>query len=330
MNESPECAVCGAVEWTILDRASVRRDAPISNEPAVALRRRVLFEVWLPGQEEITLTTVCCGQCGFVSYTPRPTEADVAAKYRFLQATEIDIGGQKGTPREQTMDRGRAERIFGVITRHVQKPRLRVLDFGGGNGKLLAPFLEQGHDCDLIDYSLKPLPGVRKIADTLEEDTSGRCYDAIICSHVLEHVGNPGNVVSRLGARLAEKGVLYGEVPCDLWEDLNISTDPVTHINFFSLESFRSLFIHRGLHVLESASRLGTYSDAELDVIIVIAGWHGPPSEAAGAKRAVALTRSWLHPSLLAKVKRRWRFGQMPTVAGVIRRLKRLAGALPD
>jgi hypothetical protein len=41
------------------------------------LRWRILFEKWLPGHEEVWLTSQTCGECGFVAYSPRPTEEDI-------------------------------------------------------------------------------------------------------------------------------------------------------------------------------------------------------------------------------------------------------------
>lgn len=69
------------------------------------LRRRVLFEVWCPGRNEVTLTERMCRQCGFMAYAPRPTSADVAAKYRFLQHWEDDIGGSAPSARGMELDR---------------------------------------------------------------------------------------------------------------------------------------------------------------------------------------------------------------------------------
>ncbi|MCX6704861.1 MAG: hypothetical protein NT162_00785, partial [Candidatus Woesebacteria bacterium] len=56
------------------------------------LRREVLFRVWFPGELEIAITSQYCLNCGFMAYSPRPDEKDIAEKYRVL--------GEKSRPEE--------------------------------------------------------------------------------------------------------------------------------------------------------------------------------------------------------------------------------------
>jgi len=309
MDDNPKCPVCGARDWERVHNYHYRRPGnAVVTSPFgeyVRLRHRVLFEIWFPEEEEVFLTSVLCRRCGFMGYTPRPTAADIDAKYRFLQTTEMDIGGQKGDRRSADIDRKRAERVYRTVAGHVKADRMRILDVGGGNGKLLRPFIERGHSCVLVDYNVRPLDGVEKIADRLEDVETGLRFDVIISSHVLEHLAHPGEALRRMSSLLSERGIVYGEVPRGVWGGIGIDEDPVTHINFFTWRSFELLFIDQGMEVLESKEFVGAYN-RRMDVVVVVA------RQASGEVTisfdgAVAETRRLLSPSMAAKALRLWR-----------------------
>jgi 2-polyprenyl-3-methyl-5-hydroxy-6-metoxy-1,4-benzoquinol methylase len=276
----------------------------------VRLRRQILFDVWCPEDDVVTLESIMCCACGFVCYTPRPTQSNVDAKYRFLQKTERTIGGQRPERRARAADQRRAERVFNTVTRHTSDGRLRVLDFGGGNGKLLQPFVEAGHLCVLVDYNVEPLPGIQKVGDTLDDVPEGDDYDVIICSHVLEHLAEPAQTVRRLAKHLSSRGVIYGEVPLGIWKDIGIASDPVTHVNFFNKNSFENLFGCQGLDVLEATQTVGQYN-RRMDVLIVVA------TKSCGSRRTLlnrgtAETRRLLNPTIAMEIHRRWRLRLFP------------------
>ena len=68
-------------------------------------------------------------------------------------------------------------------------------------------------------------------------------FDIVICSHVLEHVSDLSNLVTKLKEQLKSNGIIYAEVPQEIWAGLRIDADPVTHVNFFSLNSFLSILL---------------------------------------------------------------------------------------
>ena len=61
----------------------------------------------------------------------------------------------------------------------------KVLDYGGGDGRLMQAFQNAGKECYLVDYNQSCIPGVTKLADKIQEVE--QTFDLIICSHVLEH-----------------------------------------------------------------------------------------------------------------------------------------------
>jgi SAM-dependent methyltransferase len=260
-----------------------------------------------------------CRECGFMAYRPRPSDADIDAKYRLLQQEERHIGGQKDDARSRMLDRKRSKRIFSAVTRHTGSRTLDVMDFGGGDGKLLRPFLEAGHRCSLVDYNVAPLAGITKIGDTLDDVPPETTFDVIICSHVIEHLAEPGEQVDVFKGRLRDGGVIYAEVPAGIWGGIGIGKDPVTHVNFFNGHSFARLFATRGLRVLSMDRCVGVYN-RRLDVIVVMAVTQPDSAEAKTIEGdGVGETQSLLHPTLGMQLRRRFRLRKFPA-------LKRLLG----
>ncbi len=319
------CPVCQGENWKIIKNHHFQKSDEIPNsledeKEYIKLRYRVLFEVWFPSLDKVILKSIMCRCCGFMTYTPRPSQTDVDAKYRFLQCTERNIGGQDSSQRTLDADSKRAERIYITLTCHTDKEHMTVLDFGGGNGKLLWPFLKRGHSCDLVDYTLEPLRGIRKIGDTLNDIPSNQKYDVIICSHVLEHLANPAQTVCELSSHLSDRGVIYTEVPMEIWEDISIAYDPVTHINFFTKNSFEAIFLQQGLQIIESKKCIGTYGGGRPEVLIIVARTtESIPSNT--FKVGAAETMKLLNPSITMQLCRLWRYKRIPTIRGILKRL---------
>lgn len=328
MRETFDCPACSANDWESVAECHYTRNEPVgSTAPGradyVSLRRRVLFEVWNPGADALKLTTVMCRACGFLTYHPRPTPEDIDAKYRMLQREEGNIGGRPDDT-AGAADAARARRVFDAVVRHAPAGTLDVMDFGGGDGKLLLPFLAAGHRCALVDYNVSPLAGIEKVGDTLTDVPGDRRFDVVICSHVIEHLADPGEHVEAFRRFLRPGGVVYGEVPFGIWKGIGIEEDPVTHVNFFTTHAFGALFAERGYGVESLERRVGVYNH-RLDVIVAIAAAdparaqpfpHDGPDEA----------RRHLRPGLATQIGRRIRLRRYPSMASVRRRFSRLFG----
>lgn len=235
-------------------------------------RRTILFDIWILGRKQLTLTSIYCEQCGFATYTPRPTSTDIANKYDFLKRTEADIGGQSGHSKlTKDLDLARANRIYRVTSKYLETPQARILDYGGGNGKLLAPFLDDGYSCFIVDYNETPLKEITRLGDDIHCLSQDDRFDLAICSHVLEHVSNVNELVTKLLEHLSPEGIIYAEVPHEIWAGLRIDADPVTHINFFTENSLANLFKMCGLEILESQRSISNYGGSYMDVIWLVA-----------------------------------------------------------
>jgi len=238
MLTDPDCPVCDAHAWKVVERRIFRAADGARRGDYVALRYRVLFELWFPDVQEVELTLQYCGACGLLLYTPRPEKADLDAKYRFLEH-------HRPTPVRPHL--GRARRLYGRIAPHLPARPVSVLDFGGGSGSLLTEFVRHGHRCHTVDYVAQTIPGVERLASVLDELPVDRRFDVVICSHVLEHVVEPRELLTRLVGHLEVGGLGYVEVPMELLGGPPRLREPVTHINFFTPGATTSLCARAGL-----------------------------------------------------------------------------------
>ncbi|MBA3544859.1 MAG: class I SAM-dependent methyltransferase, partial [Nannocystis sp.] len=241
MQSDPDCPVCGGHAWKLAERRTFRAADGPRRSPYVALRYRVLFELWFPQAQEVELSLQYCGDCGLLLYAPRPTRAELDAKYRFLETS---------TPTPVRPNLARAKYLFARIAPHLPNRPVSVLDLGGGTGSLLTEFVRHGHRCYTVDYVAMTIPGVERLASVLDELPADRRFDVVICSHVLEHVAEPLELLSRLVERLEPAGLGYVEVPLELLGGLPPLKEPVTHINFFTPGSAELLCARAGLELL--------------------------------------------------------------------------------
>ena len=262
-------------------------------------RREVLFHVWFKKQDEVQLESVFCSKCGFGCYTPRPEDGDIAQKYEYLRRYEPDLGGQTGHGEYSIkLDRKRAKRIYDKCQNYLSSKHANILDYGGGNGKLMRPFKENMHRCYLIDYNDNPLPGIVKLGNDIDDYHGQTKFDVILCSHVLEHVSEISKLVNSLKDLLKPEGIIYAEVPQEIWSGLKIDLDPVTHINFFTENSFSNLFLANGFEILEKKQKISNYGDSYLEVVWLVA----KPAMTSKPSLLQADTKRMLYPSRLSSI----------------------------
>jgi SAM-dependent methyltransferase len=274
MQENFLCPACNSDDWrfhkTFVYRSG-EAGGNASNQQSeyISLRQRVLFEVWFPEAGEVALKAQYCVRCGFMCYSPRPEAKDLAAKYEFLGSRENIGGSNLDDPEELRLDRKRADRLLKTVSKYVH-PLRSVLDVGGGDGKLLAPFVEKGIESYLLDFNTKPRFGITRLGSTWNDLPEDKRFDCIICSHVLEHVDNPVQFIRSLLSHLAPEGKAYLEVPGEIWEGIPIQADPVTHINFFTKTSLKNVFQAAGGRCLAAKETVGTYGKWRIPIIWAI------------------------------------------------------------
>lgn len=217
--------------------------------PNVANRFRVLFDIWFPGKDVVDFEIVVCQKCGFVFYAPRPEASDIDQKYYFLNDCADESEGKLKTATSNTELR-RADLLVKYLSKHIDIQSVGdILDFGGHDGRLMKPFIDKGHRTYLVDYTRNSIPGVIRLGDTLADLSADSRFDLIICSHVLEHVATPLEVIKQLRDHLTLNGTIFIEVPMDMLWQLPLQKEPVTHINFFTPHCLFNLLTLAGLKV---------------------------------------------------------------------------------
>jgi 2-polyprenyl-3-methyl-5-hydroxy-6-metoxy-1,4-benzoquinol methylase len=168
-----------------------------------------------------------------------------------IKKKEIETGGRYQLPYFQNISR---EIEFLLEIKKNQSPAtIKFLDYGMGWGKL--SLMSKAYGCDSYGTELSPsriayaqANGIKVIKHEEIKDIE---FDIINLSDVLEHVGNPMELIIDLAASLKVGGLLRISVPSDVnilgvlkkGGDLDFYDSglncvaPLEHINFFSAKS---------------------------------------------------------------------------------------------
>ena len=130
-----------------------------------------------------------------------------------------------------------------------------MLDFGGGDGRMLGGLVDRGALCHLVDYSERVHPGVTKIGDTEHDIPADANYDVIICSHVVEHLPDPRETLAsvrrilkpggRLGVAVPNFSSLQARLTGSAWFHLDLPR----HLYQFPLSGLNQLLERSGFEV---------------------------------------------------------------------------------
>lgn len=301
MNEKPQCAVCGRSDWEVIGERTYRADLIATAGDYVGRRLQVLFEIWCRGRSEVTLRSELCRQCGFVGYAPRPSEEDLDRKYQFLTA----LGLPSPLPPDSPVELARGRRLFRTLHRKLPRRQCTLLDFGGGDGRLMRPFLDRGHHCAVVDYEPRTLPGIDRLGATLDEMPRERHFDAIVCSHVIEHVADPAGILTRLREHLHDDGTVFVEVPMEIWRRAPLDVEPVTHVNFFTERSLEILLARCGF--VGITTRLAAYENAPgcpVVAVVAMGSRRDHQTETPRLSGAADATRALLKPGRWLRLRR--------------------------
>jgi hypothetical protein len=190
-----------------------------------------------------------CIDCGLVFLDIRFSETEMANLYSGYR-------GEKYSQERESFEPGYIERNtdLGSTFYHMNDIEdflkgdlifpIKILDWGGDTGKN-TPFRHKSSSIDIFDISEKDvIPGVSRIS---REQLTLQHYDLIVCSHVLEHVSFPLDILLEIKSIMNKNTILYVEVPFEILMK-NMAPNKASmkkhwheHINFYSQESLRKL-----------------------------------------------------------------------------------------
>jgi hypothetical protein len=168
---------------------------------------------------------VWCHGCQLAFFSPRLGEPEMALLYRGYRGPQYQTERQAHEPLytvelNDSIGKGEAElasrkeNFRAILARHAPLETIHgVLDFGGDRGQFIPDELASAR-CVVYEVSgAEPREGVVGLSDwrAVQE---GR-YDLILCNHVLEHVPDPNEVISRLDAVAHDRTWFYFEVPAE-------------------------------------------------------------------------------------------------------------------
>ena len=294
--------MCGESIWRAIGKRTYSRSDISSLNEYERDRYRVLFEIWFPGQSEVELTSRLCCECAFVTYTPRPTAEDIKEKYLFLSALRNSRLSVVATE----MNRKRARLLFRTLRRRLPSVhKARVLDYGGGDGSLMSKFLLDGCACFLIDYSESVCAGIKRVGSTEDDLGVNERFDVIICSHVIEHLADPLPVLRKLKEHLENNGIIYIELPMEIWGAAPLHKEPVTHVNFFTPAATKRLLERAGISPLFCKLGGCPHPSGKTSFCIRAVGKRGRPTGLTRSTEAVSEAEKLLNPDFGLRLKRR-------------------------
>ncbi len=303
MDTDIPCPVCYYKNWEIVGSRIYKKRRTSHLTEYHKIRYEVLFNVWEKNREEVEFSSILCRQCGFVAFLPRPTKEDIDRKYLYLS----DHTSAKD---ELTValpsDNLRSSELYEYMASSLKEKSANILDFGGGNGRLMPAFVREGHACYVVDYIDDALPGVEHLGSTIDDIPNDRLFDLIICSHVMEHLVEPRNIVAQLVRHLGQDGILYVEVPLEIWNEVPLPIEPVTHINFFTPQSMRALLELSGLDVMSCLEGMYTTEQGGRAFAIRAVARRAEDKHDASPdyQRNAAEAKALINPSISVKARR--------------------------
>lgn len=207
----------------------------------------------------------CCADCGFVYADVAATQADYDAFYATL--SKYDDGATSTGSGDSPNDRERLAGTAEILSGALPSTEARILDIGCAGGGLLYALKERGYR-NLVGVDPSPACA-RQTREKTGEAYDGWVtnlppqigrFDAVVLSHVMEHVLDVPAAIAALGPLLGEGGLVYLEVPdapryaehiYAPFQDFNTE-----HINHFSAASLDNAMQSRGFLAIGGGERL--------------------------------------------------------------------------
>lgn len=225
--------------------------------------------------------------CGLVWVDPCPIEQEIGKLY---PATYFNEYGSENTPKsllKKLYDlylqliyvKPERQKIYHMYLEGVKPGKL--LEVGCGNGTLLGRFKALGWDVqgqDVSNYSAALASETYKVpvytGSLKNADFAAASYDAIVMSHVIEHVVDPIELLTECYRILKPKGILMITTPNILsyghqcFKSYWIPLDPPRHLHLFSEKTLQIVAAKAGFTQCQTwttSAHAGLFSLLSLD-----------------------------------------------------------------
>jgi len=205
---------------------------------------------------------VSCSRCGFGFFDTQSKQADFDRYYEqnayYCTATTAGTGGIG------TKEQVRFEMVAERISPQLLTQDAVIIDVGCAKGGLLKVLAQRGftrlYGVDMlpecISYIQRTMVISAELGSALSLPFPDLWADAMIYSHVIEHVIDLQSLIAAAHEKLADRGILYVEVP-DASEYGEHTVYPfqdfyLEHVNHFSLSTLSALFCSAGFSVVNS------------------------------------------------------------------------------
>ena len=184
--------------------------------------------LWSGREHEYDNTTdeefhfVRCTNCGLVRLNPRPAVSELPRiyppNYYAYNLVSDDAGKKPGLP-DRLKKRMYQRRIKGMVNRLGKQGRIRFLDIGCGDGRLLDWYRASPLGDRIDTHGIEMDEGAAEIARRrghhvitgrfeVDQELDSGTYDLMTAAHVIEHVDDP-ETFARRGAELLAPGGMF-------------------------------------------------------------------------------------------------------------------------
>lgn len=259
-----------------LIKTNLKRRCPICNNDSGELLHNQKFilqnDCPLPNEYDL----IICSRCDFIFADTSATQKNYDYYYSAMSKYEDEsISTGSGN---LLFDNNRLKKTAEDIVSNIRSLDANILDVGCASGGLLLELKKQGaHNLHGLDFSEKCINYLKSKGiqngyvgslSACNFKATGKLFDCIIMSHVLEHVYDVNGLINQIKNNLADDGIMYLEVP-NAFQYHKFYTVPyhffdIEHINHFDSNSLKNLALYNNFSIISEGIKEVNISETNL------------------------------------------------------------------